>query len=147
MIVWVMWLATALALFAALSYLLIQLNVFAVGDVQTAGAPAIPLVASVISDRWPVHSCPKALALDRWRGDQRVRHRHLHDGVFEPSIGHVSRGWAGLLAVAPRLYGNTSSSQSKTSCAIKLMLVAMAWASAPSAAVVITNFDRLSGLR
>jgi hypothetical protein len=44
--VWVMWLATALALFAALSYLLIQLNLFGVGDVQTAGAPAIPLVAA-----------------------------------------------------------------------------------------------------
>ena len=47
MTVWVMWLATALALFAALSYLLIQLSLFDVGDVQTAGAPAIPLVAAM----------------------------------------------------------------------------------------------------
>lgn len=46
MMVWVMWLATALALFAALSYLLIQLSLFGVGDLQTAGAPAIPLVAA-----------------------------------------------------------------------------------------------------
>ena len=44
--VWVMWLATALALFAALSYLLIQVGLFGVGDLQTAGAPAIPLVAA-----------------------------------------------------------------------------------------------------
>lgn len=46
MTVWVMWLATALALFAALSYLLIQLSLFGVGDVQTAGAQAISLVAA-----------------------------------------------------------------------------------------------------
>jgi hypothetical protein len=46
MTVWVMWLATGLALFAALSYLLIQLSLFGVGDLQTAGAPAIPLVAA-----------------------------------------------------------------------------------------------------
>lgn len=46
MTVWVMWLATALALFAALSYLLIQLSLFGVGDLQTAGAPAIPLLAA-----------------------------------------------------------------------------------------------------
>jgi hypothetical protein len=44
--VWVMWLAVALALFAALSYLLIQLSMLGVGDLQTAGAPAIPLVAA-----------------------------------------------------------------------------------------------------
>jgi hypothetical protein len=44
--VWVMWLATALALFAALSYLLIQVGLFGVGDLQTAGAPAIPLLAA-----------------------------------------------------------------------------------------------------
>src|SRR5689334_2079850 len=42
----VMLLATGLALFAALSYLLIQLSLLGVGDVQTAGAPAIPLVAA-----------------------------------------------------------------------------------------------------
>ena len=46
MMVRVMWLATALALFAALSYLLIQLSLFGVGDLQTAGAPAIPLIAA-----------------------------------------------------------------------------------------------------
>jgi hypothetical protein len=42
----VMWLAVALALFSALSYLLIQLSMLGVGDLQTAGAPAIPLVAA-----------------------------------------------------------------------------------------------------
>lgn len=42
----VMWLAVALALFAALSYLLIQLNMLGVGDLQTAGGPAIALVAA-----------------------------------------------------------------------------------------------------
>ncbi len=42
----VMWLAVALALFAALSYLLIQLGMLGVGDLQTAGAPTIPLVAA-----------------------------------------------------------------------------------------------------
>jgi hypothetical protein len=42
----VMWLAVALALFAALSYLLIQLSMFGVGDLQTAGGPDIPLVAA-----------------------------------------------------------------------------------------------------
>jgi hypothetical protein len=46
MTVWVMGLATALALFAALSYLLIQVGLFGVGDLQTSGAPAIPLVAA-----------------------------------------------------------------------------------------------------
>src|SRR5690348_11720658 len=46
MAVWVMWLATALALFAALSYQLIQVGLFGVGDLQTAGAPAIPLMAA-----------------------------------------------------------------------------------------------------
>ena len=42
----VMWLAVALALFAGLSYLLIQLNTLGVGDLQTAGGPAIALVAA-----------------------------------------------------------------------------------------------------
>jgi hypothetical protein len=42
----VMWLAVALALFSALSYLLIQLSMLGVGDLQTAGALAIPLVAA-----------------------------------------------------------------------------------------------------
>jgi hypothetical protein len=42
----VMWLAVLLALFAALSYLLIQFSMLSVGDLQTAGAPAIPLVAA-----------------------------------------------------------------------------------------------------
>jgi hypothetical protein len=42
----VMWLAVVLALFAALSYLLIQFSMLSVGDLQTAGAPAIPLVAA-----------------------------------------------------------------------------------------------------
>ena len=41
----VMWLAVALSLFAALSYLLIQLSMLGVGDLQTAGGPAIALVA------------------------------------------------------------------------------------------------------
>ena len=42
----VMWLAVVLALFAALSYLLIQLSMLGVGDLQTAGGPAIALVAA-----------------------------------------------------------------------------------------------------
>jgi hypothetical protein len=42
----VIWLAIALALFVALNYLLIQLSLLGVGDLQTAGAPAIPLVAA-----------------------------------------------------------------------------------------------------
>jgi hypothetical protein len=42
----VMWLAVALALFAALSYLLIQLSMLGVGDLRTAGGPAIALVAA-----------------------------------------------------------------------------------------------------
>ncbi|MGZ3616203.1 MAG: hypothetical protein ACXWOL_04950 [Ktedonobacteraceae bacterium] len=42
----VMWIAVALALLAALSYLLIQLSMFGVGDLQTAEASVIPLVAA-----------------------------------------------------------------------------------------------------
>lgn len=42
----VMWLAVALAMFVAFSYLLIQLGMLGVGDLQTAGVPAIPLVAA-----------------------------------------------------------------------------------------------------
>jgi hypothetical protein len=42
----VMWLAVALALFTALSYLLIQLGILGVGDLQTAEGPAIALVAA-----------------------------------------------------------------------------------------------------
>jgi hypothetical protein len=41
-----MWLAVALALIAALSYLLIQLGMLGVGDLQTVGGPAIALVAA-----------------------------------------------------------------------------------------------------
>ena len=44
----VMWLAVALSLFAALSYLLIQLSMLGVGDLQTAGVSAIPLLLRVV---------------------------------------------------------------------------------------------------
>jgi hypothetical protein len=44
------------------------------------------------------------------------------------------------------LADKTSASQSKTSCAITLGFVPMAWAPPPSDALTIISFDRGSGL-
>jgi hypothetical protein len=89
----VMWLAVVLALFAALSYLLIQLSMLGVGDLQTAGGPAIALVAAgcylvggllILVHRrwlWIVGAVINALV-----------HLVLRHGVSEPTLGHVLCG-------------------------------------------------------
>jgi hypothetical protein len=89
----VMWLAVVLALFAALSYLLIQLSMLGVGDLQTAGGPAIALVAAgcYLVGGLLIQG-PPPLVVDRRCCDQRTGHLVLRHGVSEPTLGHVLCG-------------------------------------------------------
>ena len=78
----VMWLAVALALFAALSYLLIQLNMLGVGDLQTAGGTRhCACSRRLLSGRRTADPRPTPLAVDRRCCDQCAGHLVFRHGV------------------------------------------------------------------